>query len=546
MLAPRTLLVGFLLSLAVPFAACDGGGGDNDDDVTPPPSDEVTYGETVVARTARVVAPGDSAEVLAVSSSGEVVLRASAFGSDSLAAGEVLIAGPSAAAPNGVLRRVLSIRREGDVLRAETGPATLSDVIVEGRAQGSFTFGPSDVRETLHLAPGVTLSGRTERVSLRPAFEYNVNDVLLYDADNDSGTTDDQVRASGRLALEPGIDIDWEWSRGRFLVKPERVYFNSRLSAESDLTVSTAAELASIEAQLVIAEYVLSAIIVPVGASPVIVVLTPVVRFVLKADGSVEGVVEASVGYTMTTNRSVEWFADAPTQWGGGVDYADASTDVDVALETQLGLSVRSPLDILVYGVVGPSAFLEGRASLTVAPFETPWWSAELAGQVGAGLRLTVFGRELSGVDTEVVAGLAFPLGDAGGPIDIPLPPRIFDPQSRLVGGSGCEPEFGRWEMSMAYRDPNGDVTEGSFIVDDWAFEAGNSGTLTAEPLLSGSGFEGRASFPLCTRFGSSPSITDLVRLVDASGSESEALRFYRERPLSGISGGGEPAQAHP
>jgi hypothetical protein len=73
-----------------------------------------------------------------------------------VAPGEIMVAGPSDAAPNGFLRRVTAVSAGGGQVTVQTSPATLEDAVEQGEIYISQRLSPADMLAR-KLAPGVTL-----------------------------------------------------------------------------------------------------------------------------------------------------------------------------------------------------------------------------------------------------------------------------------------------------------------------------------------------------------------------------------------------------
>ena len=121
--------------------------------------------------------------------------------------GDVIVGGIGGAARHGLLRRVVAVSTvNGQVVVTTTG-ASLSDAVREGRVDTSLALTPDQV-ESVILAPGVTqvAPGPQALVAL-PEITLQFDGVPVYDRDSNPFTTDDQVRASGRVTLQLSADL---------------------------------------------------------------------------------------------------------------------------------------------------------------------------------------------------------------------------------------------------------------------------------------------------------------------------------------------------
>jgi len=152
----------------------------------------------IIPPTTNPLPPETTAELLSVSSDGvtytfDTMTAALA----AVAPGEIIVATPSAAAPNGFLRRVTAINTTGGDVVVQTQPATLEDAIQQGEVVFSQRLTPEGLA-VQELAPGVTLQPSSV-VSPQAAFYLEINDVVIYDGDGNPCTTNDQVVANGSI-----------------------------------------------------------------------------------------------------------------------------------------------------------------------------------------------------------------------------------------------------------------------------------------------------------------------------------------------------------
>ena len=111
----------------------------------------------------------------------------------SISPGDVVIAGVHNDTPQGLLRKVASVSTEGDQVVIYTIPATLEDAIQDGTIEINRTLSPSDVSFTAMAREGVSLEGDVFQAQGIGEFSLQITDVVLYDDDGDSETTDDQL-----------------------------------------------------------------------------------------------------------------------------------------------------------------------------------------------------------------------------------------------------------------------------------------------------------------------------------------------------------------
>src|SRR5690606_16860056 len=95
------------------------------------------------------------AALLELRADGSLVFELSA--APQLAAGSVVVSEPSAAAPDGLLRRVTAVSQVGGQLVAVSEQATLPDALANGSLRAEIELGPADVVDAVTHVDGVEL-----------------------------------------------------------------------------------------------------------------------------------------------------------------------------------------------------------------------------------------------------------------------------------------------------------------------------------------------------------------------------------------------------
>lgn len=302
--------------------------------------------------------------------------------------GDIMVGDVAGAAPDGFLRKVTSVSSpEGQVVVA-TEPTTIEEAVESGEVHISQSLIPGQSRVGIRI-PGVTLAPSPEK------FEYYFRDVVLYDIDGDPWTTDDQIKADGTLALEMGFDFSLRVQD--FELKD--LSFTTRVKETADLEIKCEVELVSIEAEREIAREYLSPITVMIGPLPVVIV--PLLTVNVGVDGSVSVGVTTSIRQEARLRAGVEY---AQGFWGPLSDFTNEFQFDPPHLSA--GLNVKgyagSRLSLLLYGVIGPYADVDGYLELEADVFQTPWWTLYGGLEVPVGVTVGILGHTIA--DYEALA----------------------------------------------------------------------------------------------------------------------------------------------
>ena len=286
--------------------------------------------------------------------------------------GDIVVAGVSRKTPLGLLRRVIDVDQENDRAVVRTEQASLDEAVTRGEValQRSLSF--DQVERADALVDGVDF----QKGSLVVTIEGTAGRGLSIACG--PGV---QVRAEGRIELDPDFDLSASW--GLFDGLEAKATVTTDQEAEVSLSASGAARCSK-EVELYRLHF--APITVAVGPAPVVV--TPLLTVNLDVDGSVAS--ELSVGAVQRASLTAGLAYDD----GRVTAIKDFHSEfdkprVEVSPAVLSATAAAGPrLDLLLYGVVGPSLQAQGYLRLDVAPLERPWW--DLFGGLKASARISL------------------------------------------------------------------------------------------------------------------------------------------------------------
>jgi len=247
--------------------------------------------------------------------------------------GQVLVSGVGPATPEGLLRKVVEVRRGAGGVEVRTEPATLPDAVPVGELTlREHGFGDATLP---NLRRGASSFGTVE-----VGFELDHGGPCGPDLTGDLG-----------LAWRPSIDLDWNWAkilgvplkinRARFVVDAAHL-----LTLDYAKTVSASCSVEMIKPDI---PHVVGVYTLPLGPVPVVLSLT------VQAIGKAALTGEVSASYALSTGA----------QLALGVDYRhgkvkpivrastpEADADLAASLEASAKIGIRTGLRL--YGVTGP------------------------------------------------------------------------------------------------------------------------------------------------------------------------------------------------
>ena len=343
---------------------------------------------TIIPDTTNILDVASSQDLASISADGSIYTFSSITSDlQSLAVGDIMIGDVSSAAPDGFLRQVTAISSIGGQLNVTTSATTIEQAVQQISLQVDQNLTASEVQNAsaikgLHIKPVAGSQGLT--------FDVPINNVVLYDADGNLNTTNDQVVANGDIGLTPIIHLDLEIQDFHI----QSLTFSVTGQESASLTISSEAELSS-KAEYDFPPIILGAIPTPIGP------IVPELNFYVGVDGGLHAGVSTGIADT--------------TSWTVGVAYAQgawgniASEDISFTFTppvVSVGLAAKgyvgAQLSILVDGVAGPNADIEAYLRLSVDPLTNPWWTlyGGLSGK--AGVEIEIFSAVIASYNADL------------------------------------------------------------------------------------------------------------------------------------------------
>ena len=166
--------------------------------------------DTIIPDTTKIL-PGTTTQYLSgISGDGAVfTFTQSTPVLESLSSGNIIVSDVATNAPYGFLRKVTSVLRSGNQVIIQTESTTLEDAVQKGSVQLEHTLTPNQINGGTAIM-GVEL---IRAIDVPDEFYFQLNDVVLYDEDGNTNTTNDQIKASGDIRLAPDYDFSFQISQ---------------------------------------------------------------------------------------------------------------------------------------------------------------------------------------------------------------------------------------------------------------------------------------------------------------------------------------------
>jgi hypothetical protein len=297
--------------------------------------------------------------------------------------GDVMVSEPSKNAPNGLLRKVVQVQAAGGKTTVQTEQAKLGDVIKTGTLDAQHQITEADSESLTPLVEGVHQTRAAKGVGL----SYSI-DSVLYDKDGNNATTNDQVKASGSLTLDPVFDAHIGFHCGFLCTDPD-IDFKFQVGIQEKASLKIVAKVAfSASKEIPIFTHRFRPITFSIG--PIPVVITPIFTIKLKLDGSIGVDVTFEASQTLTAVAGVKYTDEFK-------NISDISNTFDATagnstVNTSITAKVPVRADFLLYGVVGPYVELAAKLGFDAVIPRDPVWKLSGGIEGNVGLHVDILG----------------------------------------------------------------------------------------------------------------------------------------------------------
>ncbi|MEO8572472.1 MAG: carboxypeptidase regulatory-like domain-containing protein [Pyrinomonadaceae bacterium] len=307
-----------------------------------------------------------------------------------LTAGNILALPPAAFIQNGFLGKITGIVPFGSGILIETISASLSEAFNNAHVSLDKNLDESDVVSNVALASGVSFRQNARRGGLAQSdLTASMNDLVLYDGDGNTSTTNDQVRMDGSVTIDPDLHFSFDIDDGHL----EQLAFTIGLNQSSEVTVKSTVSYDFLDAEREFANTRFGTIVIWVGWVPVVIV--PEASLVAQVSGSAS--VGLQVGITQSANASVG-FGYSNGSWQGINNFSNSFNFSPPTFTA--GVDVKGEagprFELLLYGVVGPHADLTAYVEFDADLFRTPIWQLYGGLEASAGVSLEIFDHTIA------------------------------------------------------------------------------------------------------------------------------------------------------
>jgi hypothetical protein len=363
----------FFFSLCIIFVLISCRPDPNPIEPTQEPPAVVSDSSVEVSPSAKVLNTSTVNNLVSVSGDGSV-LTFNAQNSQTITAGDIIVAGSIEKAPQGLLRKVTGVNTSGNEVTVTTTQATIEEAFKKATIKHTFPLKSDDISSS-NLKKGVTLRKRT-----------NGNKESYIDIDINNLQISDGVTVSGSVGFDMDFDLDLEvkW----FTIK--KASFIASTSYRSNLNFKTTADRKKVDDKIQIGSINFAPITIFFGALPV--VFTIDLSLYVGMNGDFSAGIESGVIQDVQCKGGLEY-------QGGWHPVKEYTSDFDFTVpKLSSGCHITGyvgpELSLKIYGIAGPYAYIRGYIELDADNVnQIPYWGLYGGFVGGFGVKVEVFGH---------------------------------------------------------------------------------------------------------------------------------------------------------
>ncbi len=332
-------------------------------------------GKVELSENTKIIAENLGKSIVSVNET-SVVFNAESDLLNSIKVGDIIVASVSERAPDGFLRTVNKIERNGNVYTFFTTQASLENAIVNGEIH-------IDRPISLNIEQPNTTNATAKTDAYSNSYSRTIPlNYVVYDVDRNNATTYDQVKTNGNLVLNASMFLDIRISGGRLQ------YFvaNTTFGATNSLSLTIGGVMTAAPTSINIFNSSLPNVTFFVGSLPITV--KPKIDIFVDYSGSVSAYAKYNYNASASIKPQIK-FESGVWSYSFTKSISARGNKPTTNLSASANVSLRPRIPFMLYGCTCASAYLQGEAYLNLAASISPYSKTLKAGlRAGAGANM--------------------------------------------------------------------------------------------------------------------------------------------------------------
>lgn len=337
---------------------------------------DIEYAENLL-----VIELAELNSIISISDQGSIVLPSGTSLAGKLQTGMIIAGGISDVSPYGFLKKITGVTSNGTNTTVTTENATFEDAFINLNIDFSRQLSASDISGSNNFKNGISVKSRNGE-----GFFIEAEDFVLWDNDGNLATIEDQVKADGRLFLDP----TFRFKPNILNRKSKDFLYSVKCVQTSELTVFVGSEVFSRAAEYPFISIIMNPIIIP----GTFIVVVPVLEVNVGASVEVNLRVQTEVSQSSTLEYG---FQKQNGSWEP-ISHSELSFAYEPP-QLSAGANVKGyigvQLNMMIMGLLGPYTDANAFLKLEADVLDTPWWTLYGGGEVGVGMHVGFLSHSL-------------------------------------------------------------------------------------------------------------------------------------------------------
>jgi hypothetical protein len=287
---------------------------------------------------------------------------------DKIKAGDILVAAPNEIAPDGYLRTVIRVEKNGNSYVFHTQQAKIEEAVKNANIH---------IETPLRFNPEKNTAKTADNFSQNFSQSIGLN-WIIYDRDGNNSTTIDQIRTSGSLTLSAGMFLSMQIQNNQL----RYFYTSTNFNARHDQSIIVGGSV-NVSGSTRVYNQPLPNVTFTVGVLPITV--KPTMEVFLGYQGTANASV--TFGYTgqATAAPNIKFENGA---WSYGFSRSISATRKPLSTNVSATLtgSIKPKVTFALYGCTCASAYIQGEVYVTLTVPSSAPLRAGIKGGAGANL----------------------------------------------------------------------------------------------------------------------------------------------------------------
>jgi len=305
-------------------------------------------------------------------------------------AGQIVAVDVGPEVPDGLLGQVENVATQGGTTVLTLAPATLDQAVPSGSIDIDAEFSADDVTGGGASPPSHPSAARITPLTPREltirAASGAPSPIGQRIARNVSCQGGGSISVDGDVSVTPSLHFDVRWG-GVFHPGIQRASFTGDVTASARLSATARATVGCTLERTPLLRTPLRFRPITVNVGPVPVVLVPELQLWLMARGEIRAEVSASATASYTASAGLVW-ENGRLQPVSSISDRSSFQPPTPQATGGVSASFGPTLDLLIYGVAGPTLNLTATLALRASTSDTPWWKFTLTVDAGGGITI--------------------------------------------------------------------------------------------------------------------------------------------------------------